>query len=179
MLISAKPGDITFMPKKPQTRPKVKPKTKLKTQPEPVSITSRKSYWIILSFTMVIFGAAYGSFMHLAVAAIGVLLGSVLAIIGFAGYLKFNPSTMKTNERATFMFGGASIIGFGIWIAVTLLTGLVGLGSDVSSSIGVGFFMITTLIIFLLLGAVIGDIIGKDRDEIKVSLGKLRQKFIH
>ena len=120
-----------------------------------------------------------GSFMHLAVAAIGVLLGSVLAIIGFAGYLKFNPSTMKTNERATFMFGGASIIGFGIWIAVTLLTGLVGLGSDVSSSIGVGFFMITTLIIFLLLGAVIGDIIGKDRDEIKVSLGKLRQKFIH
>jgi len=179
MLISTKTGDINFMPKNQKTKPKVCPKTKLKTHPEPASITSRKSYWIILSVTMVIFGAAYGSLMHLSVAAIVVLLGSVLAIIGFAQYLKFNPSTMKTNERATFMFGGASIIGFLIWIAMTFLTAIAGFGSQISSSIGVGFFMVTTLIICLLLGAFIGDIIGKNRNEIKVPLGKLRQKFNH
>ena len=73
------------MPKKPKTKPKTYPKNKRKIKPEPapISITSRKSYWIILTVMMTIFGLGYGVWMEVAVPAIAILLASVLAVIVF------------------------------------------------------------------------------------------------
>ena len=50
--------------------------------------------------------------MNISAAAIGIMLASVVIVIGFAGYIKFKPSTLKATIRATFIFAGASIIGF-------------------------------------------------------------------
>jgi hypothetical protein len=156
------------MPKTyPKNRPKkTKPKSKNKVQPKTVSITSSKTYWIMLTLLMVVFGSVYGYIMRVAVAAIGLLLASVLLLIGFAYYLKFKPSTLKIASRATFLFAGASVIGFCIWVAVVLLSSVTGLWTQIAGSIGENFFVITTLIICLTSGAFIGDLIGMNKEKI-------------
>ena len=54
------------MPKTPKTHPKSKPHSKLKgkAQPEPerVSLTTKKAYWISVMLILVVFGAVYGYF---------------------------------------------------------------------------------------------------------------------
>ncbi len=67
------------------------------------------------------------------------------------------------DKRATFIFVGASIIGFSIWAAMVLSLNATGFDNKVVSSIGDSFFAVTTLIICLILGAFIGDLIGKNR----------------
>jgi len=160
------------MPKtSPKTPPKkIKLKTKNKAQPKPVSITSSKAYWITLTLAMVVFGSVYGYIMKVAVAAIGLLLASVLFIIGLAFYLKFKPSTLKNSSRATFIFGGASIIGFLIWAAVVLLLDATGIWVEIAASIGDNFFAITSLIICLISGAILGDLIGNNKEKISLFL---------
>jgi hypothetical protein len=163
------------MPKTPKARRKIQPKTKHKPQPAPVSITARKSYWIVLTASMVVFGTVYGYLMNVAAAAIGILLATVLSLIGFSGYLKFKPSTMPATKRATFIFAGASIIGFLIWVAIVLSLNATGFEPQITSSIGNGFFAITSLIICLTAGAFIGDVIGKNKERISIYVNKLRQ----
>ena len=107
----------------PKKQPKkVKLKSKNKLAPKPVSITSSKTYWLALTLMMVVFGSVYGYMMKVVLAGIGLLLASVLFIIGFAYYLRFKPSLLKNSDRATFLFIGACILGFGIWAAVILLS---------------------------------------------------------
>ena len=110
------------MPKTPKAQPKkhLKTKAKQKVQPKSVSITSRKSYWIALTLTMVAFGIFSGYTNKMAVGAIGLLIGSVLALIGFVFYLNFYPSTLKATQRALYLFVGACIIGFSIWAVIVL-----------------------------------------------------------
>lgn len=161
------------MPKNhPKTQSKKsKPKKKqLKTQPEPVSITSSKLYWLALAVAMVVFGSAYGLAMKAALAAIALLVACVLFVIGFAYYIKFSPSTLKKSERATFLFAGASIIGFLIWVAVVLLSDVTGLWLQIAATIGDNFFAIASLIICLVSGAFIGDLVGKNKEKISVAL---------
>jgi cation transport ATPase len=162
----------------PKTYPKNQPKkakpkkTQPKAQPKPVSITSSKLYWITLTVVMVVFGAVYGYSMKVAVAAIGMLLASVLFMIGFAFYLKFKPSTLKSSSRATFIFVGASVIGFSIWATLMLLSNATGLWPRIASSIGDNFFAVTSLIICLISGAFIGDLVGINKDRIRTALSK-------
>jgi hypothetical protein len=119
---------------------------------------------------MVVFGSVYGYMMKVAAAAIGLLLASVLFIIAFAYYLRFKPSTLKTSVRATFVFVGACVIGFCIWAAVVLLSVATGLWVQIADSMGEGFFSITSMIICLIAGAFIGDLIGKNREQISIFL---------
>jgi len=158
------------MPKNyPKKQPKkVKLKSKNKLAPKPVSITSSKTYWLALTLMMIVFGSVYGYIMKVAIAGIGLLLASVLFIIGFAYYLRFKPSLLKNSERATFLFIGACILGFGIWAAVILLSQLTGLWTTLAGSVGDYFFAITTLIICLTSGAFIGDLIGLNKEKISL-----------
>lgn len=169
------------MPKIPKAQPKKQPKTKQqikqKTQPKPISLTSRKSYWIILTVFMVVFGSVYGYMMNVSAAAIGIILASVVVVISFAGYIKFKPSTMKATIRATFIFAGASIIGFLIWVATILLTSAVGVEPQIAKSIGNGFFAITSLIICLISGGFIGELIGKNKEKLQLSIHKTKNKL--
>ena len=151
------------MPKNRKTQPKKQLKKKQKDEPKPVSILSSKYYWIGLTAAMVVFGLALGVTMNINPAAIGMMLGAVVAVIAFAVYLKFQPSSLKTRYKATFIFAGASIFGFLIWAAITSIIRISDLGEQVVAPIGEGFFAITSLIICLVLGAFIGDLIGKSQ----------------
>ncbi len=99
-------------------------------------------------------------------------MGTILAVIGFAFSLGFKPSSY--NKKATFIFVGASVIGFGIWAAIVLSFNAIGINSQIASSIGIDFFAITSLIICLALGAFIGDLIGKNREKIVLFSDKFR-----
>lgn len=155
----------------PKTHPKVQPKkSKLKTrnkaEPKPVSITSSKTYWITLTIMMVFFGSVYGYMMKVPADAIALLIATVLMVIGFAFYLKFKPSLQENNSRAIFLFIGASVIGFLIWVALVLFSGAVGFWVQISGSIGDNFFAITSMIICLICGAFIGDQICDNKEKI-------------
>ena len=69
------------MPKTyPKTQPKkTKPKkTQPKAQPKPVSLMTRKSYWITLTLIMLVFTFAYGYLMKISVEKEALILGSIL-----------------------------------------------------------------------------------------------------
>jgi FtsH-binding integral membrane protein len=158
------------MSKKPKTPPKMPPKSKRKAQPQPVSITSSKTYWITLTAVMLVFGSVYGYMMKVAVAAIVLLLACVLFMIGFAYYLKFKPSTLKNNSRATFIFVGASVVGFCIWVAIVLLLSAVGFWPQIAISMGERFFATASLVICLITGGFIGDLVGNNKERISMFL---------
>jgi len=49
--------------------------------------------------------------------------------------------------------------------------------SQISNSVGIDLFTITILIICLVLGALIGDLIGKKRETISLYAEKIRNKL--
>ena len=160
----------------PKTYPKTKPnKPQPKTQSKPVSITTRKSYWITLTLTIIVFASVFGYFMNMPLENIVMMLVTVLLLIGFAVYIRFKPSTITVNKRALFIFVGASVIGFSIWAVTVLSLNATELHTQIASAIGDDFFAITSLMICLILGAFIGDWIGKNRERISVFVNKLRQ----
>jgi len=147
-----------------KTRPK---KNQPKTRPKQVSLMTRKSYWIMLTLITLVFTFAYGYLMKISVEKEALILGSILLVIGFAFYIGFKPSE-SYSKRATFIFVGASIVGFSIWAVMVLSFNATGIHSQIASSIGDDFFAITSLIICLILGAFIGDLIGKNRKAIEL-----------
>ncbi|MGD0450388.1 MAG: hypothetical protein ABSA79_04940 [Candidatus Bathyarchaeia archaeon] len=162
----------------PKTYPKTQPKktkskkTKFKDQPKPVSLMKSKTYWTALTLIMVVFTFAYGFLTNISFEKEVMILGSILAVIGLAFSLGFKPSSY--NKKATFIFVGASIIGFGIWAVIVLSFNGTGINSQIAGSIGLDFFAVTSLIICLALGAFIGDLIGKNREKIVLSTDKFR-----
>jgi hypothetical protein len=165
------------MPKTyPKTQPK-KTKTKkkqLRTQPK-FSLMKSKFYWITLALTILVFTVAYGYLMQISIGKELLILGSIFSVMGFAFYVGFKASE-NYSKRATFIFVGASIVGFSIWAAMVLSFNATGFTSQISSSIGVDFFAITSLVICLIVGAFMGDLIGKNRESLSVFVNsKLRK----
>ena len=158
-----------------KTKPK---KTQPKTQPKPVSITTRKSYWITLTLITTVFASVFGYSVNMPLERIVMMLVTVLLLIGFAVYIRFKPSTTTVNMRATFIFVGASVIGFSIWAVMVLALNATMLHSQVASAIDDDFFATTSLIICLISGAFIGDWIGENRKRKSIFLNnKLRKSF--
>lgn len=157
----------SFMPKKAKTYPKNKTKkTQRKAQLKPVSITTRKSYWVTLTFSIIVLVFALGYFESMSTENIAMMLATVLMLIGFVFYLRFTPSYSTVNKRATFIFVGASIIGFCIWAAAVLSLNATILHPQVAAAISDSFFATTSLIICLISGAFIGDLIDKNKERI-------------
>jgi hypothetical protein len=170
------------MPKTPKTQPKRhskdqrknRPKkTQPKAQSKPVSLMKNKYYWITLTVTVLVFTFAYGYSMQISAGKELLILGSILSVLGFAFYIGFKHSE-NYDKRATFIFVGASIVGFGIWAVMLLSFNATGFESQISSSIDKGFFVITSLIICLVLGAFIGDLMGKNKETIAFFAHKFR-----
>ncbi len=166
----------------PKTYPKTQPKKTKRKKPlpkaesKPVSITTRKSYWITLTLIITVFASVFGYFMSMSLENIVMMLVTVLLLIGFAVYIRFKPSTTTVDKRALFMFVGASVIGFCIWAGILLSLNATELHTQIASAIGNGFFTITSLMICLILGAFIGDWIGDRRNRISIFLkNKLRK----
>jgi uncharacterized membrane protein len=150
------------MSKSPKTRPKPKLKTQRKTQPEPVSITTKKSYWIALTLIIIVAASVYAYTMNIALLNIAILMVAIVVLIGFIGYIRVTPSSMPTTRRASFIFVGASVIGFSIWAAIVLVSNATGFMLQIVSSLGDQFFIVPSLVICLTVGAFIGDLIGKN-----------------
>jgi len=157
-------------PKK--TKPK---KPKFKDQPKPVSLLKRKSYWITLTLFMLVFTIVFGYIMKVSAEGEVLILGTIFSIIAFAVYIGFKPS-IKYDKRATFMFAGASIVGFCIWAAMVLSLSAIGIILQIVNLTVISFFAITSLIICLIVGAFIGDLIGKNKEKINIFIdNKLRK----
>jgi hypothetical protein len=165
------------MPKTyPKTYPKkTKPKkTKFKDQPKPVSLVKRKSYWITLTLFMLVFTIVFGYAMKISAEGEALILGTIFSIIAFAFYIGFKPS-IKYDKRATFMFVGASIVGFCIWAAMVLSLGAAGILLQIVNLVGTSFFSITSLTICLIAGAFIGDLIGKNKEGLRLFASKFKK----
>jgi hypothetical protein len=149
------------MPKpktKVQSKTKSQTKTKNKAQPETPSITTKKWYWIMLAGVMVTVFSIIGFMMELKIPEIAILMLTIALLIGLIGYVRITPSNLPVSKRATFLFVGASIIGFSIWAAIVLIATKKGL---IESIFVDTFYIIPSLIICLIIGAFIGELLGK------------------
>jgi hypothetical protein len=173
------------MPKKQKTYPrsnsKSQRKNKLKethsrAQQEPVSIFKSKYYWISLAATILVFTFVLGYILQMSEEKELLMLGSVLSVIGLAFYIGYKPS-VNYDKRATFFFVGATVIGFGIWALIVLSLNAFGVLAQISSLTGDSFFVITSQIICLVLGAFIGDFIGKNREAVLFFAHKFRNRL--
>ena len=171
------------MPKTPKTQPKSKPKPnqklkgKKKVEPEQVSITTKKWYWVSVSAFLAVFGGAYGYYTGLSTPAIVLMLAAVLSAVGFTAYIRIVHSDVSLRTRAASLVFGFSILGFGIWAIIVLSLYRLGLQMQIADSIGDAFFALTTLIICLMVGAFIGDNIGKHFEALKAFFRALPGKI--
>src|SRR3972149_3809800 len=99
------------MPKPPKNRPKQKI-NKRKAEPEPASITTKKSYWLTLMLLLVVVTVVFAFMMNLNLPKTALLIAAIVVLIGFVGYIQVTPSSLSLSKRATLVFVGASIIGF-------------------------------------------------------------------
>ncbi|MCW3994998.1 MAG: hypothetical protein NWE98_02465 [Candidatus Bathyarchaeota archaeon] len=162
---------------KPNTKrqPKAQPKkTPPKTKAKPVSLLKSKYYWFTLTLFILIFTATYGFLNNTPLLKELLILASILSVVALAFYVGFITKT-GYSKRATFLFVGASVIGFSIWAATTLILSSMNLQTKIEDAAGLEFFAVTSLIICLAAGAFIGDLIGKNKDTITQFAAKLQK----
>lgn len=148
------------MPKpKPSQKQKQKAKLKGKAQPETSGITTKKSYWLVLAVLFAVVSAVFGVTMGLTFSQTAILVITIVLLIGVIGFIRVSPSNLSLSKRATFLFAGASIIGFSIWAAITLS----GLMTPVAQANGEVFTAVTSFTICLSVGAFIGEMLGRTK----------------
>ena len=148
------------MPKQSKTKAKTKSQLKAKRTPQPESpgITTKKSYWVILTVVMAVTVFVAGFMVQLALEQIIFLTLSVVPLIGLIGYVRVTSSTLSWSKRATFLFVGASVIGFSIWAAIVIALSFAGLIATIFAD---QFFLFPSLVICLTVGAFIGEMLGQ------------------
>jgi FtsH-binding integral membrane protein len=149
------------MPKTSKNSAKTKTQLKAKrnAQPEAPGITTKKSYWVMLSIVMVAVFSVAGYVMDLGVVNIAVLMVTIVFLVGLIGYVRITPSNLSNSKRGTLLFVGASVIGFSIWaipMYILITTELI------ESVFNNPFFIVPSLIICLTLGAFIGELMGRN-----------------
>lgn len=145
------------MPKSVKIRPKQKNKLR-KKEPQAASFTTKKSYWITLTVLLAVVTVVFGATMGISLIQNAILTLTTVVIIGFLGFVRTNQSTLSLSKRATFIFIGASVIGFAIWAAITLS----GIMVQLLNEVGQEFYVVTSLAICLTVGAFIGELLGKN-----------------
>ena len=150
------------MPKSQKQNLKQKQKTKSKTKktiPETPGITTKKSYWVFLTVLFTIVSAVFGVIMSLSVGQIAFLTVTIVVLIAVIGFIRTTPSNLSLSKRATFIFAGASIIGFIIWAAITLS----GAMTLIAQENGEVFIVVTSFTLCLTVGAFIGEMLGRSK----------------
>ena len=117
---------------------------------------------LVTTVAMSVFAFVLG----IALLRIAILMVTIVVLLGFMGYLRVVPSSLTLSKRATYLFVGASIIGFSIWAAIILFSRATGLILQMLNSVGEQFFIVTSLVICLTVGAFIGELIGKNIEKI-------------
>jgi hypothetical protein len=165
----------------PKSHPKIRPKNgknqkKTNVTSEPVNITKSKFYWLSLTVVTIIVVLVYGIAASIALVQLGLILVAVLSVIGVGGYVRLKPSILTAKTRATYLFVGAAVIGYGIWAAMVLTLAVSGLGAQFSNVLGSQLFIVASQIIFLSFGAFIGEYLSTN-DAFQAFAGKLKQKI--
>ena len=125
-------------------------------------ITSRSSYWILLTISSIVVISASAYFLNLSAERAVIVLVTVMLGIAFAFYLRVRPSIAV--NRVLFIFIGSTVLGGIMWAMIMLLSNATGFRWVVADLIGDSFFALFTLIICWILGGFIGDLIGKSRN---------------
>jgi len=155
-----------FMPKqsisktKTKAKSKTTSKTKRKMQPETPGITTKKWYWIMLTTVIVVVFSVASYLMGLSLSNIVVLMFTLVFLCSLMGYVGTTPSVLSKSKRATFLFVGASVIGFSIWAVIMLVSMAAGLIENMFSD---SFLIIPSLILCLIAGSFIGELLGKNK----------------
>jgi hypothetical protein len=147
------------MPKPSRTQPKKKTKQKPKAKPQTPSITATKPYWIVLTAMLAVVTAVFGTLVSINLEGTVLLVVTVVVVIGFVGLIRTGKSELSLSKRATFIFAGASIIGFIIWAALTLS----GAMAPVVNAVGQEFYVVNSLATCLAAGAWIGELLGRSK----------------
>jgi hypothetical protein len=166
---------LTVMPKPSKLKPKQKVKPKRKVEPEAPAITTRKSYWAVMAVLMAVVSAVFGFMMGLDAVKTAVLAVAVVVPISCFGFVRVSPSSLSLSKRATFLFMGMSIIGFGIWAVIAFVGLRYGFLGQIEGALGSQFFIVTSLAICLSAGALIGELIGRNK-EVQIRLFPLEEK---
>jgi hypothetical protein len=130
-----------------------------------------------MTTVILVFAVAVGLLIQISLGEELLILGSILSILGLTFYVGFK-SSEGYNKRATFFFVGASIVGFSIWAVMVLSFMATGVMSLISSTVGIDLFAVTSFIICLVLGALVGDLIGKNRETIGLHAEKIRNRLL-
>lgn len=149
------------MPKQSKTKAKTKAqlKTKRQAKHETPGVTTKKSYWLMLTLVMAVAVAVAGFIIQLAGEQIVFLTVTIAIVIALIGYVRITPSTLSKSKRATFLFFGASVIGFGVWTAIVLTLYATG---SIESIFSDQFFVFPSLIIGITGGAFIGELLSRN-----------------
>jgi hypothetical protein len=143
------------MPKPSKVRPKQKVKPKGKVESQSPSFIASKPYWIVLTVLLVVVSAVFGGVLGFDWLRSAVLMVMVAVLIGTVGFIYVSKSALPFSKRATFIFAGASVIGFCIWAAFAVLL------MPQIAAFGDAFFVVSSLVICLTVGAVIGELLGR------------------
>ena len=90
------------------------------------------------------------------------IIVTVLSVLGLAGYIRVKPSNLTIKSRATYLFVGATVIGYGVWAIIMILLAVTGLGAQVANPLGNQRFIISSQIILMVMGAFVGDFLSKN-----------------
>jgi hypothetical protein len=146
-------------PQKQNQKQKQKTKKKAKAVPETPGITTKKSYWVFLSVLFAVVSAVFGVTMNLSIGQTAFLTITIVVLIAVIGFIRTTPSNLSLSKRATFIFAGASIIGFIIWAAITLS----GAMTPIAQENGEDFIAVTSFALCLTVGAFIGEMLGRSK----------------
>ncbi|MCL2134244.1 MAG: hypothetical protein FWH37_01640 [Candidatus Bathyarchaeota archaeon] len=151
------------MPKQTKTKDSTKSRSKSKNrkiQPETPGITTRKSYWVMLTLFMVIVFSIASFILGLGVVNTVVLMLTITFLLSLIGFVSTTSSNLSKSKRATFLFAGASIIGFGVWAIIAIVSTATGLIENLFADT---FYLIPSIVICLTAGAFIGELLGKNK----------------
>jgi len=154
--------NIIPMPKQTKAKTKAKTQTnvKRKVQPKTPGLTTKKWYWAMLAGVMAAVFSVAGHMMEFSLPQIAILILTILFLFGLMGYVGTTSSNLSKSKRATFLFVGASVIGFGIWAIIMLTLTSMNLSEKVFPDI---FFVVLSFVIVLIAGAFTGELLGKNK----------------
>jgi cation transport ATPase len=144
------------MPKPQKQKQKTKSKEKA---PETPGITTKKSYWIVLAVLFAVVSTAFGITAAYTIYETIFLVATIVLLISLIGFIRTTPSNLSSGRRAIFIFVGASIFGFIIWGAL-ILTGVMTPFAKENDQV---FVAITSFALCLIIGAFIGEMIGRSK----------------
>ncbi|MDR2707233.1 MAG: hypothetical protein LBB87_00575 [Nitrososphaerota archaeon] len=154
------------MSKSSKSKTKSKAKTQLKakqaaqSETRSSSITTKKSYWVMLSVVIVAVFSVVGYMLEFALVDLAALMFAIVFLIGLIGYIRVTPSNLSNSKRGTFLFVGISVIGFSIWAIIMLILTKAG---KIETVFGERVFLLfPSLIICLIVGAFIGELMGRN-----------------